>query len=256
MKRLIAFLAILAFTLPVFAAEESPGPSFGELISMGHYPNKTKLTKFGRNAAVGASEEPIWTQSNAYTYITTADTLYISSSNAGDNQDYEIQGLDANWKDQTVTVTAAGQTFTAISGSWMRVFRAKNMGTTNNAGVIYVHIDSVDGDANGVPDTVASDTKAIIDIGANQTLMAIWTVPLGYTFYLKYFYASTSVATKATVVYLRTREPGGVLQVKKVLDINGTNADRRYPFPLDFPEKTDIQVSGLAAGGGRDQRRL
>lgn len=254
----LTIVCVLALLAGVFIPNEArpaetavKSTPFGYRIVQDKVTGWTELNKFGRNEAVGASEEPVWGQSNDYTYITVADTLYISSTNAADDQTYEIQGLDASWNYQTATATVNGLTFVEVTGvTWMRVFRVKNTGTTDNAGVIYVHIDDADGDANGIPDTVASDTKARIDIGMNQTLMAIWTVPAGREFYLEYFYASTNVATKATAVFLRARPTGGVFQVKNVLDINGSAAERRYVLPLKFAEKTDIEVTATAAAGG------
>lgn len=217
-------------------------------IAEGNVPGHYALNKFGHNHAVAASEEPIWTQSQAYTYMTVASTLYISSDDAGDTQDYEVQGLDENWEIQVVNVTANGLNFVALTGSWLRVFRVKNIGTTDNAGNIYISDDNTDAGGDGIPDNVAS-IKARIDIGINQTLMALWTVPANCDFYMVQYYASTSLA-KATEVYLRVRPFGQVFQVKKLITINQGTETIPYPLPLKVTEKSDIAISAIATGGG------
>jgi hypothetical protein len=226
---------------------------FGLDIAQGNVVNYSEVLKFGRNPEIDtANAADIWTMGSAatgrqqytYTFMSSAAALYISSSNATDTQVYEVQGLDADWTLQTATVTAAGQTKTAITGTWIRVFRVRNSGTTNNAGSVYIYED--DTPTAGVPAT-KSKIKAHIEIGQNQTLMAIYSIPANTTAYLYSFYASMnrSVSTGGADMFLYVRPFGGVFQVKYVLGTIGAGSglfQHEYQIPLEIEPKSDIKV--------------
>ena len=217
-------------------------------IAEGNVPNHESVSKFGHNADVGASVEEVWDGSASYVFMSAASTLYLSSDNAGDDQDYIVYGLDANWDAQSATVTANGKSFVAIEGTWIRVFRVINQGTTDNAGNIYVSDSNTDAGGDGIPDT-ATAIKAKILAGLNQTMMAIWSVPDDYTAYLVSYYASTN-SSKATDVYLMVRPFGGVFQVKKLITVYAGAQQIRYDFPLSIAAKSDVVIRAAATGGG------
>lgn len=217
-------------------------------IARGGMADTLSLSKFGHNSAVGTSMEEVWDGSAAYAYMSAASTLYVSSDNAGDDQDYEIQGLDGDWAVRTETVTASGKSFVATTGTWMRVFRVKNIGATDGAGNIYISDDNTDTGGDGIPDT-ASAIKAKILAGMNQTLMAIWSCPADCTAYLTSFYASTS-SSKATEVYLFVRPFGQVFQIKELVTIYEGAERFAYDFPLGISAKSDVVVKALTSGGG------
>lgn len=220
-------------------------------IAEGNVPGHISMSKFGHNSSVGASAEEVWDGSAVYTYMTTASTLYISSDAAGDGQEYEVQGLGANWEAQTVNVTASGLTFVALPGTWIRVFRVKNLGTTDNAGNIYISDDNTDtnGGANGIPDTLTA-IKAQISIGRNQTLMAIFPIPADNTGFLTSFYIGSSVSNKTTEASLSVRPFGGVFQIKKLIVLGVGTTYVSYDFPLKIDAKSDICISAAVSGGG------
>ena len=217
-------------------------------ISEGNISDHKFVSKFGFDDDVDTTHQEVWTGSRVYPYITTASTLYLSSSAAGDTQPYEIQGLDERWDEKTVTVTASGFSSIALPGTWMRIFRIKNMGVTNNAGIIYVSLDN-DAQGDGIPDTLATDSKGEIAVGRNQTLMTMWAVPRNYTAYITNFYASCSHATAKTgEIVLWVRPYGGVFQTKKILSINsGQTATIKYDFPLKVEAKSDIRITAKSA---------
>ncbi len=214
----------------------------------GSVPGINPISKFGHNSAVGASLEEVWDGSTGYVYMTSASTLYISSSDTNDDQVYEVQGLDESWNVKKVNATANGFNFVAIDSRWIRVFRVKNIGTTDNAGTIYISDDNTDVGGDGVPDTI-TNAKAIITAGFNQTLMALWSVPANMTAYLTFFYAATS-SSKATEVHLYVRPFGGVFQIKKVITIFEGAAIMPYEFPLEITAKSDIVIKASAVAGG------
>lgn len=231
-------------------------------ISRGEVDGYSYIQKFGRNPAVASGvQEVIWDQGDAaYTYESSAVTLYASSSNTNDDETIEVQGLDANWRLQTVEVTVNGFTSVALSGTWRRVFRAKNISATTPEGDIYISTDS-DAGADGIPDT-ASQIKAKIIQGNNQTNMAIYTVPAGYKGYLTGWYVSMLRATGTTAtaadVDIFRRNAGSVFRSTQPIGIQNTGSGIHkfdFPVPLELAAKTDVEVraqpsadSDVAAG--------
>jgi len=217
-------------------------------VSRGDYDGLSFIAKFGRNTSVASGvQEVIWDQSDAsYTYMTSASTLYISSSNNGDDQTYEVQGLDANWGIQIVDVTLNGQTPVALSEAWIRVFRAKNLNGTNSSGDVYIADDNTV--SGGVP-TVATTIKAKVLIGTNQTNMAIYTIPANHKGYLADWYASllraSGTAALAADCDLFRRSEGGVFRSTHPIGIQNTGQGIHHyawPYPLELAAKTDIEV--------------
>ena len=212
-------------------------------IAEGNVPDHGFVSKFGYDPDTSASDIEVWDGSVAYNYAAAAETLYLSSSDNNDDQVYEIQGLDANWEPQTTTVTCTGFAGSVLPGTWIRTFRIKNLGATNNAGIIYLSTDT-DTTGDGIPNPLTT-VRAQISVGRNQTLMAIWSVPNDYTAYLTSFYATAAATTtKTTQMVLWVRPYGGVFQVKKIFSINsGSSADLRYDFPLKIEERSDVRIT-------------
>jgi len=228
--------------------------SYGLEIAKGNIPGTTYVHKFGEAPDFDTSDlaVTIWDGADdgglnemQYNYSSGADIDAISSSDNGDTQDYEIQGLDVNWDLTVQTITAAGQTLTALDTPLRRVFRIKNKNATDNAGTIYVYEDT-DGETNGVPDTLA-DVRAIIQPGNNQTLMSIYTVPNGKTAYMTNFWFSLEGAKKATPVdvKLRVKPIGGVFKIKFKADLieDGTSyLYHHHDIPEKIEAKSDIEM--------------
>jgi len=185
-----------------------------------------------------------------YNYSSTADIDSIVSSNAGDTVDIEIQGLDASYDLVVQTVTLTGQTRVALTTSLIRVFRLKNVGDADLSGNVYCYVDTTL--SGGVPvDT--TKVRAVIDNGNNQTEMALYTVPLGKTAYLRSWYASSAGAKKTTnyVVRLKARPFGQVFQLKHRTAISdGFPYNHPYTEPEVFSAKTDIAMTAELAASG------
>ena len=188
-----------------------------------------------------------------YTFSSTADIDSLSSSDNGDTQDIEVQGLDSSYNLVTQTITLTGQTRKALDTDLIRVFRLKNVGTTDLAGTVYcfVNVETT----GGVPNTLAN-IRAQVDNGNNQALMAVYTVPAGKTGYMRNWYASTAGANKSSnyVIRMKARPFGQVFQTKHlsaIADDGSSTALHTYIEPEVFAEKTDIVMSAqMKAVGG------
>jgi len=235
-----------------------PAPSVNDDILLavpaGLITGVSSINKFGSGTVGGAADETIWdgtslTGITNYTYMADGATLYLSSDAAGDDQVYEVQGLDATYAAQTVNVTANGVTFVELTGTtWSRVFRVKNLGATDNAGNIYISDDNTDAGGNGIPDTL-TNVKAMIGIGNNQTLMAIYTVPTGCTAYITQWAASAGKGDDVEVT-MWARPTGGVFQIKDTHHVYQTDYSKEFKPYQGFAAKTDIEMKGHIGGGG------
>jgi hypothetical protein len=239
----------------------------GLSIAKGNVEGSTFIHKFGAAPDIDTADGfvDIWDGGGqaaalkTYTYSVTADIDSISSTNAGDTQDIEINGLDANYNLVTQIVTLTGQAVATLSTPLIRVFRMINRGSTNLAGVCYCYV--TDTATGGIPDTI-TNTRAVMNDGNNQTLMALYTIPAGKTGYMRDWYASMANKTTAgSIIRVFARPFGEVFQLKHISAIssNGTAyIQHTYSEPEVFDEKTDIviqadsTVNNLSVAAGFD----
>ena len=198
-------------------------------IARGLVRGASHINKFGYNPDVGSNFETVWDGSNLYTYIGTAGTALVTSSNTSDdnNGTVEIQGLDANYNVQTVTATIGGS---ATQETFIRVFRVKMLTAntdTSNVGTITVTVDS--------------KSAAVISPTKGQTLMAVYTIPAGKKGYLVKLQGNLEKA-KESEFQLMARPFGGAFNIKGKFGSSGDVVNYDYPVPLEFDEKTDIEV--------------
>jgi hypothetical protein len=212
------------------------------------------LFKFGINGDVGTSVETVWAQGGTYVYPTAATVMKISSSSADDAaagtgaRTIAIFGLDANYNEISETVILNGQTAVNTGNSYLRISRmyvvTAGSGATA-AGTIYAGTGTV---TAGVPATV----YGMITLTANQTQMAFWTVPAGYTLYLMgvFFTSANSTANASTNFQLIQRPLNGVFRIQSSARTAG-NGDFVLDLhtPIAFPEKTDIEIRAVASAG-------
>ena len=212
-------------------------------IIVGHDP----MLKFGtRSLTASNTDSLVWEGSSpVYPYLTIAEQLKISSTSAQDGVGGTgaltliIQGLDSNWNEISETITMTGLTVVTTVNSYLRVFRAYSgiSGTSlTNVGVITIN-DNAD---------VVEMLK--INIGDGQTLMTMWTVPIGKVAYLLQGTLSTN-GNKGVRVSLMTKlNDGGILYpwlIKYRAYIFEGNEVFPFNIPFKIPEKTDVEVRVL-----------
>jgi hypothetical protein len=222
-------------------------------VSRGQIAYHKTLFKFGSNPVVDASLETVWSQGGIYVYPAAASVMKVSSSSANDDatgtgaRTVLVAGLDANYNEISETVALDGQTEVLTTSSFIRVFRAfvvtAGSGATA-AGDIYVGTGTV---TSGVPATV----YAKIPLGANQTLMAVWTVPAGYTAYMDNgtFSAAASNTNHSIKGQLCFRPFGGVMRVGAEVTLANGFVSFDFEYPISFPEKTDVESRAIALSG-------
>ncbi len=229
--------------------------SSGLAIAKGDVTGTTFIHKFGNAPDFDQTDGAVTVWDGAddtninqmqYPYSSSADIDSISSSEDGDTQDIEIQGLDTNYNLVSQTITLTGQTRKALDTNLIRVFRMENMGSTDFAGYVYCYVDTeLSGD--GVPDD-ATKVRAVVQNGNNQTLMAVYTIPAGKTGYMRDWYASISGANRTSnyIIRVRARSLGGVFKVKHIsalVEGGSSHTQHKYEEPEVFEAKTDIEIT-------------
>lgn len=221
-------------------------------VARGQVDGHKALFKFGINGDVGTSVETVWAQGGTYAYPASATVMKISSSSVNDAaagtgaRTVAIFGLDGSYNEINETVTLNGQTAVDTTNSYLRISRmyvvTAGSGETA-AGTIYAGTGTV---TSGVP----ANIFGMVALGANQTQMAFWTVPAGYTLYLTgLFYTSGNTNANAWTNFQLIQRPlGGVFRQQSSSRVPG-NGDFVVDLhtPIAFAEKTDIEVRAVAS---------
>lgn len=211
------------------------------------------LFKYGNNPDVNGTLETIWSHSTPYVYPTAAIQMKVSSTSANDTaagtgaHTVLVAGLDADYNEISEVVTLNGQTPVLTTASFIRVFRAYvvTAGSANTAaGTIYIGDGTV---TAGVPATVYAE----ITLGENQTLMAMWTVPAGYTLYVYRgtFTAASNNVSQYILGKFMFRPFGGVFRNAADATANSNVIAYDFEIPLAIPEKSDIEARAIALSG-------
>lgn len=223
-------------------------------VARGQVAYHESVYKFGNNAAVANVTETIWQQGGLYSYLSAASVLKVSSSSANDTsagtgaRTVELFGLDGDYNEINEVVTLNGQTAVNSTQSYLRINRmiVRSAGSGgSNAGIIYAGTGTV---TTGVP---ANIYATINGDGTNQTLMALWTVPAGYTGYLMQYDVSNGTTSNTPAVCKLTlvaRPFGEVFQSKDVKSLTtGMHIENTLIVPVKFAEKTDIEVRAVSS---------
>ena len=179
-------------------------------VEKGNVSGWSHIRKFGKIFGCTTSLTPI-TITGLYQTPTSAQSLEIVSSSANDTsagtgaRTVYVEGLDANFAVQTVTVTMNGTTPVALTGTWLRVYRmyVVTSGTyasataSSHAGTITVR-NSGAGVSWGL---------LYIDsgFGLGQSMIGCYTVPAGYRAYIYPDYMSVE-SSKVVSAYFFKRE--------------------------------------------------
>lgn len=213
-------------------------------VSRGLVDGHKRLFKFGHNPEIQDISETIWDAGGVYVYPSSAVAMTVTSgAGATDNGvAITVQGLDSNYNEVSEEVTLASTGTATTTQTFLRVYRAFVSGSqaiTANTTI-----------ANG------GTTYAQINNGENQTLMALWTVPAGYTAYLldTKITAFTEQNNKVATINVNARRENGVFRTADKFDVFAAAITQNYKCPIPFPEKTDIEVRAVATSSNADLR--
>lgn len=205
----------------------------------------TGLSIAGYSPSVGGTYVPAWPD-GAYVYFPTAQVVRVWSESASDtNISVLVDGLDANYIQQTETVVLTnGTTGVLTTKQFLRVNSISLTRTPQNVGIL--HAGSSD----------KTITLAYIGIvngsNAGRSQMTVYTVPAGHTFYLTQ--SNWYTAGSQPVTYRSwTQTPSGLINIVLTFPLTLEYNSRKI-VPRAYPEKTDIQwqvssSNNVAIGG-------
>lgn len=211
------------------------------------------ISKFGANTSIdtGTVPEDIWNGGGTYTGFPTssAEVFEVFSSSVNDTSagtgartvrvfylDSSYNMFDSSGNYLYFDVTLNGTTAVNSGVTGMRVWRAYILTAgsgTVNAGTITCRWV-----------TTTSAIFFVMPIGYGQTEVACFTIPNGYTGYIKTYRASMAdnAANQAQMVFW-TRETGAAVRLQRPFTIATTyQNDINLYGALSFPEKTDLSM--------------
>ena len=202
------------------------------------------LKFFGYTTSLGSTAYgPLWEgltgAGGSYAYPASAVVMTLASSSASDTAvSIFIEGCGANFVRQTETVALNGTTNVLTTNSFLRINRLSTV-----VGNAVGNVTAING---GV-------TYAKINAGNGDTQMSLYTVPAGYTFYQTNFTAGSNTSVTGGS-YVRTRalivdNPKGGVITAQAQAVFVQSFGLPITFPIEFPEKHDIQWQFLGAGG-------
>ena len=214
-------------------------------IARGHSTGYKSIYKFGYNPDLDTTEETIWGNGGNYPWFDNDLTVFISSSSVNDTgtgtgaRTVQVQGLDENYKEIEETLTLNGQSQVTSQLSYLRIYRAfvtlAGSGA-KAAGTIYL---GASGANSGVPTTV----YASLSFG-NQTQIAAYTVPAGFTLYIDdiNFTAALSQANKTVTCSFHSRDyNSNVFRTRFINVLQSNQLVTKFKYAQPFYEKTDLE---------------
>lgn len=246
MKKIFALTAALLLSATVAFAGSTLVVDKLHAIATGGIPGHSVVNKFGANPDVGTTIETVWEEGGVYAYPASAIAMEIVSDDVNDDdgstgaETVTVYGLDANYNEQSETVTLDGTTPVALVNTYLRVYRMK----VRSAGATGANEGKIE-----VQNTANTVTYCSITAGNNQSLAAFWTVPAGKTAYLCTADMSTD-SNKGLQTFIFVRPYGEVFQLKQPFHLYGGVAHFEYKMPLVIPEKSDIEIRAIAAATG------
>ena len=204
-------------------------------VAAGHFDGLSHIHKFGAVPAMSQNETgTIWDVDDTtypWSSFATASTLTVDRANASDaDKVIYIEGLDADYNVINETVTLTSATGNATSKSFIRVYRAYMVdGSVTNVGNIDIK--------------VSTTVVARITAGKGQTLMAVYTVPAGYTAYILKGACTCQSGADATGNMFVRYGGQASFRVGHTFEVaGGGEYTYDFPVPIPIPEKSDIDV--------------
>ena len=160
-------------------------PGFEEQCALGLCDGWESFRKFGMNPDVAVSTlEEMWPLGTVRQLPTAAGAVTLVSSSTADDADpagtgawtVEIQGLDANYLEQSETFSMDGTTPVVGSKSFLRVFRAF-VTYTGSGGV----------NAGNITGSIGGNNLIYIEANEGQSHLAAGTVPADKYFLINYY---------------------------------------------------------------------
>ena len=199
-------------------------------VSRGAVPGTTNVFVGGRNRSVpNNTEASCWNIGGLYPWSAWdagAGTLSLVSDNAADTAiTILLDGLDANYVQQTEVVTLNGTSPVVSTKQFLRLNSATNIGGKAIVGTVNI--------------SIRGTTIGRIEASKQATSMAVYTVPAGHTAFSVWAdFAVLGTASAEIKAYWRFHN--GVFVGIYSSFVTGNTYQAMPPLPGRIPEKTDI----------------
>jgi hypothetical protein len=204
-------------------------------IARGHVKDASHIHKFGAVPAMSQNQTgTVWDVDDTlypWTAFDTSGVLTIPAVNAADNGVVvSVFGLDDNFDLVSENFTVSSSGTTTGTQTFKRVYRSFMSDGVTNVGNINVQRGGT--------------TVARITAGKGQTLMAIYTVPNGYTGYLLKGQMSCQAGADATGNMFVRYSGQSAFRIGHSFEVSGAGGAYDYDFgvPIQIPSKSDIDV--------------
>lgn len=204
-------------------------------VARGKVRGASQIHKFGATPSQSINTTAtIWDKGDTlypWSAFDTAGVLVVAQVGASDNgKTLTVQGLDGDFNLVSENFTLSSSGTVTGTQTFKRVYRGFLTDGTN-VGQINVS---------------RGGTQVLrIIAGAGQTLMAVYTVPAGYTGYLYHGNCTAQSGADATgFMYVRYNTVGTTFRVGHTFEVSGDGGpyDYKFSFPQELAEKTDIDV--------------
>lgn len=207
---------------------------------------------FGYNPDVDTSEETVWPIDGILGHPASPTVMKISSSSANDAaagtgaRTVLIEGVNGTGGLVTETVTLNGQTAVNTVNSYDAIERmvVLTVGSGGaNAGVIYAGTGTV---TSGVPAVPYS----VIGIGENNSLVAHWTCPTGYTGYMVSgnFSVGPTAGNQFVLGRLKLRGADGITRTAAKVTVQSGTAEFNFDYPIKISATECITATAQGSG--------
>ena len=203
-------------------------------VARGQIPGHSAVHKFGAVPEMSVNTTgTVWDIDDTlypWSSWSTAGTLTVDRASASDaGKTITIVGLDADYNQITENVTLTAATGNATSQSFIRVYRAYMYnGSATNVGNIDIK--------------KSSTAVARITAGKGQTLMAVYTVPAGYSAYLTQGVMSVKSGADATGNFFVRYSGETAFRIAHTFEVASAEYFYAFHVPFKLPEKSDIDV--------------
>ena len=205
-------------------------------VARGKVRGASQIHKFGATPSQSINTTAsIWDKGDTlypWSAFNTAGVLVAAQVGADDNgKVVTIQGLDENFELVSEDFTLSSSGTVTGTKTFKRVYRG--------------YVSSGAGTNVGELNFSRGGTQVLrILAGAGQTLMAVYTVPAGYTAYLYQGIATAQSGADATgYMYVRYNSVATIFRVGHTFEVaGGGEYTYKFAFPQEMPEKTDIDV--------------
>lgn len=198
---------------------------------------------FNGDVSTGSVPEVVWALGGIYTYSSSADIRYVSSSSASDGSSVTltVEGLTLAGFEVVQSVTLNGQTPVTLTTPMWRLNKAYVSGSVAAVGNLYI------GTTNTVVAGVPSDATTIrgyVSASHQQSRAAVYTVPAGKRALLMAWKSGAAAASAGSVqLSLLVRESGKVFRsIEDAMPSTDSESADPFAVPLVVGALADIEV--------------